>query len=426
MFTAVEVEQSGDASAGCSRPARCWPGSSRGDDAHGRLQQPSPPATCAPESLFATDVLMFIGGGSAGTAGGIKVTTFGLLAFVIWAEMRGEPRVNVGRRRDAARPTSGRRWRSPCWASALVVAATFVLLGMTEHRLDRVLFEAVSAFGTVGHVHRHHRRPAAAGHLLLVALMFIGRIGPLTLASALALRERQAAGTSCPRRGRSLADSSPKQSRCIGLGRFGSALALELSPARHRGARHRQPSESSCRAWPASSPHVVAADTTDIEALQANSVSGSSDRAVVAIGSDMQASILTTALLAELEVADIWAKASGPQHGRILDRVGAHHVVLPEHEMGERVAHLASGRMLDYIELDDDFAMVKIKPPRVLVGTVLDGEEIRKRYDVNIVSVKTEGAREFSHVAATTSLSYGSEILVVGKADDIERFAELS
>lgn len=71
---------------------------------------------------------------------------------------------------------------------------------------------------------------------------------------------------------------------------------------------------------------------------------------MVAIGSDMQASILTTSLLVELGIPDIWAKAMTEQHGRILKRVGAHHVVFPEHEMGERVAHTVQGRMLDYIE----------------------------------------------------------------------------
>jgi trk system potassium uptake protein len=142
-----------------------------------------------PESLFATDVLMFIGGGSAGTAGGIKVTTFGLLAFVIWSEMRGEPRVNVGRRRV---PETNQR---QALAIALlgigaVAVATFVLLNLTRHSLDQVLFEVISAFGTVGLSTGITADLSPAADLLLVVLMFIGRIGPLTVASALALRDR--------------------------------------------------------------------------------------------------------------------------------------------------------------------------------------------------------------------------------------------
>ena len=142
-----------------------------------------------PESLLASDVLMFIGGGSAGTAGGIKVTTFGLLAFVLWSEMRGELHVHVGRRRI---PASNQR---QALAVALlsvgaVVTATFALLATTSYRLDVVLFEAVSAFATVGLSTGITATLPPQADLLLVVLMFAGRVGPLTLASALALRDR--------------------------------------------------------------------------------------------------------------------------------------------------------------------------------------------------------------------------------------------
>jgi trk system potassium uptake protein TrkH len=142
-----------------------------------------------PESLFTTDVLMFIGGGSAGTAGGIKVTTFGLLAFVIWSEMRGETRVHVGRRRV---PEANQRQALTVALLGIgaVTVSTFLLLALTSHSFDRVLFEAVSAFGTVGLSTGITSDLPPGGALLLVALMFLGRTGPLTLASALALRER--------------------------------------------------------------------------------------------------------------------------------------------------------------------------------------------------------------------------------------------
>ncbi|XVV01244.1 TrkH family potassium uptake protein [Actinosynnema sp. CA-248983] len=142
------------------------------------------------EGLFVTDLLMFIGGGSAGTAGGIKVTTFALLAFVMWAEMRGERRVNVGRRRVPE--TNHRQALSVALLAIGAVAVfTFVLLSMTSHSLDRVLFEVISAFATVGLSTGITADLPPAADLLLVVLMFTGRIGPLTLASALALRERE-------------------------------------------------------------------------------------------------------------------------------------------------------------------------------------------------------------------------------------------
>lgn len=143
----------------------------------------------SPESLFTTNLLMFIGAGSAGTGGGIKVTTFGLLAFVIWAEVRGESRVHVGRRRV---PEANQRQALAIalMSVGIVVAGTLAMLEMTNQPFDRALFEVTSAFGSVGLSTGITAELDRAGHLLLIALMFVGRLGPLTLASALALRER--------------------------------------------------------------------------------------------------------------------------------------------------------------------------------------------------------------------------------------------
>ncbi|WP_078591729.1 TrkH family potassium uptake protein [Streptomyces megasporus] len=141
------------------------------------------------ESLLATDVLMFIGGGSAGTAGGIKVTTFGLLAFVIWAEMRGDPGIRVGKRRV---PEGNQRQALAIVLLSVgaVAASTFAVLGMTAFTLDQVLFEVISAFATVGLSTGITGELPPAAKVLLTVLMFAGRLGPLTLATALALRER--------------------------------------------------------------------------------------------------------------------------------------------------------------------------------------------------------------------------------------------
>ncbi|MFC5750704.1 TrkH family potassium uptake protein [Actinomadura rugatobispora] len=146
-------------------------------------------AAMRPESRLATDVLMFIGGGSAGTAGGIKVTTFALLGFVLWAELRGESRVNIGHRR-LPESTLRQTIAIVLLSIGVVTAATLTLLAITDHALDLVLFEAVSAFATVGLSTGITADLPPAAHLLLIALMFIGRIGPLTLGTALALRER--------------------------------------------------------------------------------------------------------------------------------------------------------------------------------------------------------------------------------------------
>ena len=141
------------------------------------------------ESWLVTDILMFIGGGSAGTAGGIKVTTFGLLAFVIWAELRGEDQVNVGHRKL---PSAVQRQALTIalLGVGLVATGTFVLLSLSRQTLDEVVFEAISAFGTVGLSLGATTSMPTSGQVLLVVLMFIGRIGPVTLFSALAMRER--------------------------------------------------------------------------------------------------------------------------------------------------------------------------------------------------------------------------------------------
>ncbi|MEU7820966.1 TrkA family potassium uptake protein [Catellatospora sp. NPDC049111] len=208
----------------------------------------------------------------------------------------------------------------------------------------------------------------------------------------------------------------------IGLGRFGSSLALELM---RRGTEvlaidHRPKVVQSLAG---ELTHVVTADATDLEALRQLGVA-EFGRAVVAIGSDLEASILATSLLVELEVADIWAKAVSRQHGRILERIGAKHIVLPEHDMGERVAHLVSGRMLDYMEIDSNFALVKTRPPHEYVGVALGETRLRRKHGVTIVCVKTQGS-EFTYADATTVLQYGDIIVVAGPVDRVERFAEL-
>jgi potassium uptake TrkH family protein len=139
-----------------------------------------------PETWAVTDVFMFIGGGSAGTAGGIKVTTFFLLAFVIWTEVRGERDVVVGRRRIST-DTVRQAVTVTMLGLTLVVLATISLLILTDETLDRVLFESISAFATVGLSTGITADLPAAGQLVLTVLMFVGRVGTITVASALAL-----------------------------------------------------------------------------------------------------------------------------------------------------------------------------------------------------------------------------------------------
>jgi potassium uptake TrkH family protein len=141
------------------------------------------------QTLLVTDILMFIGGGSAGTAGGIKVTTFALLAFVILANARGEQSVHVSDRRLSDGVVS-QATTVVLLSIGLVVTATVALMTITPFSLDQILFETTSAFGTVGLSTGITGDLPVAGECIVIFLMFVGRIGPITLASALALRRR--------------------------------------------------------------------------------------------------------------------------------------------------------------------------------------------------------------------------------------------
>jgi trk/ktr system potassium uptake protein len=208
----------------------------------------------------------------------------------------------------------------------------------------------------------------------------------------------------------------------LGLGRFGSSLALELL---RRGTEVLAVDSSPklVQALSSQLPHVVSADCTDGEALAQLGVA-EFRRAVVAIGSDLEASILCTAQLVDLEIPDIWAKAISRQHGRILERIGAHHVVLPEHDMGERVAHLVSGYMLDYIQIEAGYAIAKTRVPYELAGVPLGESKVRARHGVTVVGVKPQNG-DFTYADRETILRYGDIVIVTGPDEKVERFATL-
>ncbi|WP_328993660.1 TrkA family potassium uptake protein [Kribbella sp. NBC_01245] len=208
----------------------------------------------------------------------------------------------------------------------------------------------------------------------------------------------------------------------IGLGRFGSSLARELA----RGGYEVLGIDADPRRVQAISDevtHAAVADTTDEEALRQLGVPDF-ERAVVGIGSNLEASILTTALLVDFAIPNIWAKATNRQQGRILERIGAHHVVLPEHDMGERVAHLVTGRMLDFIEFEDDYAIVKTIAPTQTYDRPLGESRLRSKYGVTVVGVKRPG-EGFTYATADTVVHRGDILIVAGKTAEVETVADL-
>ncbi len=220
-------------------------------------------------------------------------------------------------------------------------------------------------------------------------------------------------------------DSTPRTGRVvvIGLGRFGGSLARELVAhgSQVLGIDSRP---AIVQRYADDLTHTAVADTTDETALRQLGVPDFR-RAVVAIGTDLEASILTTALLVDFEIPNIWAKAISRQHGRILERIGAHHVVLPEHEMGERVAHLVTGRMLDFIEFEDDYAMVKTRAPEEAIGRPLGESRLRSKYGVTVVGVKRPG-EGFTYATAETVVNRGDVLILAGRTAEVEQVADLT
>jgi len=144
--------------------------------------------------------------------------------------------------------------------------------------------------------------------------------------------------------------------------------------------------------------------------------------AVVGVGSYLEASVLITGNLVDVGMPQIWAKAVSNEHARILQRIGAHHVVLPESDAGSRVAHLVSGKMLDYIEVEDGFTVVKMRPPKETQGFTLAQSKVRSRYGVTVIGVKSPG-REFVYATPDTRISANDLLVVAGHGDLLERFA---
>ena len=150
---------------------------------------------------------------------------------------------------------------------------------------------------------------------------------------------------------------------------------------------------------------------------------GDFSKAVIGIGNNLEASVLTAFVLRKLGVREVWAKAITTSQAEILSQVGVSHVVRPEHEMGKRVAHLVRGRMQDYIEFDDGYAIAKTEPPRSILGRTLADAAVRRRYGVTIVGIKTVG-QDFSYATPTSVVNEGDLIIVSGERGKVERFSD--
>ncbi|GAA3400939.1 MULTISPECIES: potassium channel family protein [Pseudarthrobacter] len=212
----------------------------------------------------------------------------------------------------------------------------------------------------------------------------------------------------------------PDSVAVIGLGRFGGSLALELE-AQGTEVLGIDNNEDIVQSYNGRLAHVVRADSTKEEVLRQLSVH-EFDRAVVGIGSDLEASILTTSRLLTFKHPQIWAKAISEPHAEILEQLGVQHVIRPEHDMGRRVAHLVRGSILDYVEFEDDFVMVRTQPPADARDRPLGVLGLRDKYGITIVAVKRPGGT-WQHTTAQTVLYDDDQIIVQGTKNLAERFS---
>ena len=216
-----------------------------------------------------------------------------------------------------------------------------------------------------------------------------------------------------------MAKSMKKQFAVIGMGRFGSSVATALYRLGYQVLAIDE-NEERIEQVLNMVTHAVQANCTDEEALRAIGIRNF-DVVVVAIGEDIQASILTSLILKEMGVKMLVVKAQSELHGKVLAKIGVDKVIFPERDMGLRLAHsLISPNILDYIELSDDYSIVDIQVPPRMVGKNLRELDIRAKYGCNVMAIKT-GDRMNIAPRAEDTIKENDVLVVVGSNENLRK-----
>jgi trk system potassium uptake protein len=211
-----------------------------------------------------------------------------------------------------------------------------------------------------------------------------------------------------------------KEFAVIGLGRFGGSICRALSE-QGMEVMAIDNNEERVNQFAMIVSHAVVGDTTDESVLKSLGIRNF-DHVIVAIGDDIQSSILTTLILKELGVKNITVKAQNDYHEKVLLKIGADHVVHPERDMGKRIAHnIISNNVLDYLELSDQHSIVEIVASGNLDGHSLIDLDIRAKYGINIVAIKRKDDILVSPQASEI-IRQGDILIVIGADLDINRF----
>lgn len=207
----------------------------------------------------------------------------------------------------------------------------------------------------------------------------------------------------------------------IGLGRFGTALALELM--RHdTEVLGIDVDEELVQSLNGQLTAVVVGDATKPELIEQLGL-GDFDRVVVAIGTDVTANILTTSQLLRVGVREVWAKAIDERHALILDQLGVHHVVRPEADMGRRVAHMVRGALEDFTEIEPGYAAARLEAPASLLAVPLRELGLQAKHAIGVGAVKRDGRWMLAN--PETRFERGDTVLVHGPTAKVEAFAVL-
>lgn len=211
-----------------------------------------------------------------------------------------------------------------------------------------------------------------------------------------------------------------KEFAVIGLGRFGGSICRALSE-QGMEVMAIDNNEERVNQFAMIVSHAVVGDTTDEAVLKSLGIRNF-DHVIVAIGDDIQSSILTTLILKELGVKNITVKAQNDYHEKVLLKIGADHVVHPERDMGKRIAHnIISNNVLDYLELSEEHSIVEIVASSKLDGHSLIDLDIRAKYGINIVAIKRQDDILVSPQASEV-IRKGDILIVIGADLDINRF----
>ncbi|MFJ7513269.1 potassium channel family protein [Peribacillus simplex] len=216
---------------------------------------------------------------------------------------------------------------------------------------------------------------------------------------------------------------SKRQYAVIGLGRFGTSVALRLHTAGQE-VLGIDINEERVEDAELSVTHAVIGDTTEEETLKSIGIRNF-DCVIVAIGNDMQSSILTTLLLKELGIKKVIAKALNKNHGQVLNKVGADWVIYPERDMGERVANqLLSPKMLNYIELSKEYNIEEIMIPVSMTEKSLRELDLRAKYNISVIAIVSNGEIIISP-SPDQVIHEGDMLLMIGNKEDLALFANI-